>query len=122
MWRWKKKQSPAAAATRPAWMNELEFEVPTSPDLHVAGDEAWEKMMEPVGVNVEAGPFKLKAKMRSWPMSPVPLSVAGVVCLLGLYVVGAPMWAMLTGMLTGMLLPFAMAVAWSVLRTRSYRG
>ena len=124
MWRRKKQQqSPAAPATRPAWMDELEFEVPTShSDLHVAGDEAWEKMVEPIGVKVEAGWFKLEAKMHSWPMSPVPLSVAGVVVLLGLHMVGAPMWAMLTGMLIAMLLPFAMAVAWSVLRTRNYRG
>lgn len=122
MSRRKKKQSPAVPATRPAWMDELEFEMPTPhSDLHVAGDEAWEKMMEPVGVKVKAGPFKLKAKMRSWPMSPVPLSVAGVVMLLGLYVVGAPMWAMLTGTLIAMLLPFAMAVAWALLQAR-YRG
>jgi len=122
MWRRKKRSPPETPATRADWMDELEFEVPTSrADVHVAGDAAWEKMMEPIGVNVEAGPFKLEAKMNSWPMSPMPLAVAGILCLLALHAVGAPLWAMLTGMLIAMLLPFAMAVAWSVLRAR-YRS
>jgi hypothetical protein len=71
-------------------------------------DEIFEKKLEQIELEVRVPFAAVRTKIHAGPLSPGPLAISGILCLLVLNVTGAPEWAQLAGMV----LPWAIAASW----------
>lgn len=102
----RKRGRPEASTVKAARAAKLEQPTDRA-DLYF-DDDIFEKKLEQIELEVRVPFAAVRTKIHASPLSPGPLAISGILCLLVLNVTGAPEWAQLAGMV----LPWAIAGSW----------